>query len=135
METMATMADSPFHGLIPRLDTIRRVPSRYDSILPLELMKNYQFIVIGAAPGSLTVAITNHEQRTIIESLKELTGRSIFPVFVDPARMRLLIERLERCKHRKSRSLLGRPCYLHRIQLQAITWFIFTRSPSRKVII
>lgn len=127
MEKMAKMAESPFQGLIPRLDTIRRVPSRYHSILPLELMKNYQFTVIGAAPGTLTVAITNHEQRIIIESLKELTGRSIFTVFVDPARMRLLIERLERGERRKYRSLLGRPCYLHRIQLQTITWFLFAR--------
>jgi len=124
METMVTMADSPFHSLIPRLDTMRRVPSRYHRILPLELMKDYQFIVVGVAPGTLTVAITNQQQEFIIDSLKKLTGRSIFTVFVNPARMRLLIDRIERCERRKYRNLLGRPYYLHRIQLQAIIGFL-----------
>ena len=126
---METIADSPFQGPIPRLDTIRRVPSRYHRILPLELMKNKQFIVVGAAPDTLTVAITSQEQRPVIESLQRLTGRSIFPVFVDPARMRLLLDRVERCERRKRGQLLGRPCYLHRIQLQGIVGFLFAREP------
>jgi len=103
---------------------MRRVPSRYHRILPLELMKDYQFIVVGVAPGTLTVAITNQQQEFIIDSLKKLTGRSIFTVFVNPARMRLLIDRIERCERRKYRNLLGRPYYLHRIQLQAIIGFL-----------
>ncbi len=129
MEMMAKMADSPFYSLIPRLDTIRRVPSRYHRILPLELMKSYQFIVVGAAGGILTVAITNHQQRTIIQSLEKLTGYSIFTVFVDQSRMRLLIDRIERCEHRKYRKLLGRPYYLHRIQLQCIVSFLLAEYP------
>ena len=129
METMTKMADSPFHSLIPRLDTIRRVPGRYHRILPLELMKNYQFIVVGATYNTLTVAIMNQQQRPIIESLKKLTGRSIFTVFIDPARMRLLIDRVERCERRKYRKLLGRPYYLHRIQLQGIVWFLLAEKP------
>src|SRR5260370_29778656 len=124
MEMMATMADIPLYGPIPRLDTIRRVPSRYHRILPLELMKDYQFIVVGAAGDTLTIAITDQQQRPIIESLKKLTGHAIFPVFVDPVRMRLLIERIERCERRKYHQLLGRPYYLHRIQLQSITRFL-----------
>lgn len=130
METMIKMADSPFYGLIPRLDTMRRVPGRYHRILPLALMKQYQFIVVGVAPGTLTVAISDQEQRTIIEFLQRLTGRSIFIVYINPIRMRLLIERIERCELRKSRQLLGRPYYLHRIQLQAIIRFLFEREPS-----
>ncbi len=129
METMEKMADSSFYGPIPRLDTIRRVPGRYHRILPLELMKNYQFIVVGASRGTLTVAITDQEQRPIIESLKKLTGRSIFTVFIDPARMRLLIDRVERCERIKYRRLLGRPYYLHRIQLQSIVWYLIAEKP------
>jgi Type II secretion system (T2SS), protein E, N-terminal domain len=124
MEMMAKMADSQFHSLIPRLDTIRRVPSRYHRILPLELMKSYQFIVVGAARGTLTVAITNQQQKIIIESLEKLTGYSIFIVFVDQSRMRLLIDRVERCERRKYRKLLGRPYYLHCILLQSIIQFL-----------
>ena len=128
METMTKMADSPLHSLIPRLDTIRRVPSRYHRILPLELMKNYQFIVVGAARGTLTVAISDQQQGLIIEALQKLTGYAIFTVFVDPLRMRQLIDRIERCERRKYRNLLGRPYYLHRIQLQAIVWFLLTEK-------
>ncbi len=118
------MADKPFYGSIPRLDTIRRVPSRYHHILPLEVMKDYQFIVVGAARGSLTVAITDQQQQPLVESLKKLTGCSIFTVFVDPARMHLLIDRVERCERRKYRKLLGHPYYLHRIQLQSIIQYL-----------
>ena len=126
------MADSPFYGRpIPRLDTIRRVPSRYHRILPLELMKNYQFIVVGAARGTLTVAITDQEQRPIIETLQKLTGHAIFPVFVNPTTMRLLIDRIERCERRKYRRLLGRPYYLHRIQLQSIIQFLLIMNKYR----
>lgn len=123
METMATMANGPFHGPIPRFDTIRRVPSRYHRIFPLELMKGYQFAVIGAAGNTLTVAITE-QQRYIIEALKKLTGYTVFPVFVNPARMRLLIERIERCEQRKYHQLRGRLYYLHGIQLQSIIQFL-----------
>lgn len=129
METMTKIADSPLHSLIPRLDTIRRVPSRYHRILPLELMKNYHFIVVGAAQGTLTVAITGQQQEPIIKALQKLTGYAIFTVFVDPLRMRQLIDRMERCERRKYSKLLGRPYYLHRIQLQAIVWFLLTEKP------
>lgn len=118
------MADRPFDSSIPRLDSIRRVPSRYHRILPLELMKDHQFIVVGAARGSLTVAITDQRQQPVVEFLKNLTGYSIFTVFIDPARMHLLIERIERCERRKYRKLLGRPYYLHRIQLQSIVQYL-----------
>lgn len=121
------MASRPFDSPIPRLDSIRRVPSRYHRILPLELMKDHQFIVVGAARGSLTVAITDQRQQPLIESLKILTGYSIFTVFVDPARMQLLIERIERCERRKYRKLLGRPYYLHRIQLQSIVQYLLMK--------
>ena len=118
------MADRPFDGPIPRLDNIRRVPSRYHRILPMELMKDHQFIVVGAARGSLTVAITDLQQQPLVDYLKNLTGYSIFTVLVDPARMHLLIDRVERCERRKYRKLLGRPYYLHRIQLQSIIQYL-----------
>ncbi len=119
-ETIAKMANVPFHGPIPRFDTIRRVPSRYHRIFPLALMKAYQFAVIGAAGNTLTIAITYQHQRPVIESLHKLTGRAVFPVLVEPARMRLLIEGIERCEQRKYYQLRGRPHYLHNVQLQSI---------------
>lgn len=128
VETMAKMANAPFHGPIPRFDTIRRIPSRYHRIVPLALMKEYQFAVIGAAGNTLTIAITYQQQRAVIESLNKLTGRTVFPVLVDPARMRLLIERIERCEQRKYYQLRGRPCYLHSAQLQSIIHVLVWRN-------
>lgn len=123
METMAKMANGPFYGPIPRFDTIRRVPSRYHRIFPLELMKDYQFTVVGAAGNTLTIAISDQQPGPVLESLNKLTGRAVFPVLVEPARLRLLIERIERCEQRKYYQLRSHPYYLHGIQLQSIIQF------------
>ena len=124
METMAQMANGPLSGPIPRFDTIRRVPSRYYRIFPLALMKAHQFIVIGVAGNTLTIAIVDQQQRPLLESLKKLSGHAVFPVFVDRARMRMLIERIERCERRRSQQLHGHPYYLHSIQSQSILRFL-----------
>lgn len=117
---MAKMANVPFHGPMPRFDTIRRVPSRYHRIFPLALMKHYQFAVVGTTGKTLTIAISDQQPGPVLESLNKLTGRAIFPVLVEPARMRLLIERIERCERRKYYQLRSRPYYLHNVQLQSI---------------
>lgn len=102
MGTMQDMADTVRGNLIPHLFVLRRVPMRYYGILPLRIMKKYQCIVVGSAPGVLTVAITNRQNTVVIESLKKFTGQSIFPVFIDPAKMRLLIQRIERNECRRN---------------------------------
>lgn len=113
---------------IPRLDTIRRVPTRFHQILPLELMKRYQFIVVGAARGVLTVAISDIQQEPLIDSLKNLTGKPIFTVLIEPSRMRMMIDRIERCQYRRKMKLLGHPYYLHRVQLRAIMLYVLKAS-------
>jgi len=118
------MLDGLYDGPIPRLDTLRRVPSRYHRILPLELMKHYQFLVVGAARGTLTVAITDSRYTSMIILLEKLTGRPIFATLIEPARMRMLIERIERCQYRRYKRLLGRPYYLHRVTLHATIDFL-----------
>ena len=69
---------------------------RYRRMLPLTFMKRFQCIVVGSAQGVLTVAITDQQNTSVIESLRSITGRAIFPVLIDPTRMRLLIQRVER---------------------------------------
>jgi hypothetical protein len=81
---------------IPGFRTLRRVPVAYRSLLPLELMKRYQCLVVGAAKGTLTVAITDVQNPGVLELLSRVTGCAIFPVWVHPARMHLLLHRLER---------------------------------------
>lgn len=122
------MSNGLFDEPIPRLDTIRRVQTRYQRILPLELMKRYQCIVVGSARGVLTIAITDTGQSPLIASLKHLTGKPIFTVLIEPARMRMMIERIERCQHRKKKKLLGHPSYLHHVQLRAIMLYLLKAS-------
>jgi hypothetical protein len=83
-------------AMIPRLWTLRRIPEQYHHFLPIAVMKRYQCIVIGGDRGILTVAVTEPKSTCILNALSTLTGRTIFPVLIDPARMRLLIRRIER---------------------------------------
>jgi Type II secretion system (T2SS), protein E, N-terminal domain len=80
---------------IPRLWTLRRIPGRYRHFLPVAVMKRYQCVVIGGDQSILTVAITEPKNTALLNTLRLLTGCTIFPVFVDPTRMRLLIRRIE----------------------------------------
>jgi len=96
MGNMKDIADSVRGNLIPQLYVLRRVPMRYRRMLPLTFMKRFQCIVVGSAQGVLTVAITDQQNTSVIESLRSITGRAIFPVLIDPTRMRLLIQRVER---------------------------------------
>ena len=96
MGNMKDIADSVRGNLIPQLYVLRRVPMRYRSMLPLTIMKQFQCIVVGAAQGVLTVAITDRQATSVIESLRSITGQAIFPVLIDPTRMHLLIRRIER---------------------------------------
>lgn len=118
------MSYSLYHGPLPNYKSIRRVPSRYHQILPLPLMQRYQCIVVGIEREALTVAITDERQKQQIESLERLTGCTIFTVLIDPARMHLLLTRLERREQQKHDEIIGRPYYLHKLQIQAFLHFI-----------
>jgi hypothetical protein len=102
MGTMQDIADKVRGNLIPQLFVLRRVPMRYYHALPLTVMKKFQCVVVGSAPGVLTVAITNRQNTLVIESLKKFTGQSIFPVLIDPTKMQLLIRRIERNEYRRN---------------------------------
>jgi hypothetical protein len=86
-------------AMIPRLWTLRRIPGRYRRLLPVAVMKRYQCVVIGGDRGILTVAITDPKSISILNVLSTLTGRTLFPVLIDPTRMRLLIRRMERMEY------------------------------------
>jgi hypothetical protein len=80
---------------IPKLRALRRVPPHYRHILPLEIMKRHQLLVVGCEGRVLTVGIIDQKQMVIIDALAKLTGYTIFPVLMDPGRMRLLLRRME----------------------------------------
>ncbi len=86
-------------AMISRLWTLRRIPGRYRRLLPVAVMKRHQCVVIGGDQSILTVAITEPENTCILNILSTLTGRTIFPVLIDPVRMRLLIRRIERMEY------------------------------------
>jgi hypothetical protein len=122
------MVDSTGYAIIPRLYILRRVPQQYHRVLPLNIMKRYQCIVVGDAQGVLTVAIANQETLTCMESIKKLTSRAVFPVLVDPARISLLIRRIERDERFRARTGLSPFRYLHYFQLRAITLFVLGKG-------
>ncbi len=121
------MASSHYDGPIPHLDAIRRVPTRYQQILPLKWVKQHQCIVVGAARGVFTVAITDSQRQPSIYLLERITGRRIFVVLVKPDRMRLLIKRLERYQHCSQSRRFSPTCYAHRLQLRAYIQFLLAR--------
>lgn len=82
--------------------------------------------MVGSSRGVLTVAITDIRDRSLIDTLEKLTGRQIFMVLIEPARMRMLIKRLERSHDRRcNKQTVGRPYYLHSMQLSAIARMTF----------
>lgn len=83
-------------GVIPRLNDVRRVPVRYQRVLPLSVIKRYQCVVLGGSANILTVGITERDNEALLDLLQVLTGATIFPVLVEPKRMHLLIARMER---------------------------------------
>jgi hypothetical protein len=122
---------------IPQLSELRRAPLRYRHILPLTIMKRYQCIVVGAAKGKLTIAITDTQNMEVIESLSRYTGKAIFPVLIDPQRMHLLIQRIERgeqCSrnlYSKWKQAKGNACYLYtlqRLQISSILMLITSQK-------
>jgi hypothetical protein len=123
------MMNDLFSRPIPTLTAVRWVPTRYQHILPLEVVKRHQCLVLGAARGVLTVAIADTRDRPLVAALEKFTGHRIFTVLIEPASMRILIERLERdCSRRGSRQkIVVRPCYLHRVQLRALVYFMSAR--------
>jgi hypothetical protein len=72
-------------------------------MLSLRAMKQYRCVIVGAAQGMLTVAITDTQAMSFIDFLSKITKRSIFLVFVEPGSMDLLLQRLERQERRRGR--------------------------------
>src|ERR1700682_2848418 len=116
METLKEVTWNVNGDLIPRFDTLRWISIRYRRILPLSVMKRYQCIVVGAAPGRLTVAITDQRDTSVIALISRSTARTIFPVLIHPVKMRLLIHRIER-DERYQRNTQRRPYYQNRCQI------------------
>jgi len=95
---------------MPRLRDVRRVPVRYQRLLPLSVMKNHQCVVLGATAHTLTVGVIERKDEQWLRCLQTLTGAEIFPVLVEAGRMRLLIARIER--YQRFRRCYSRASYV-----------------------
>lgn len=87
----------------PRLYDVRRVPTRYQRILPFSIVKRYQCVVLGSAPHILTVGVVDVTDSELFSLLQRVTGVQIFPVLVEVKRMRLIIARMERSQRFRRR--------------------------------
>ena len=92
------------HGdFIPRLHDVRRVPVRYQQVLPLSVIKRHQCVVLGASSHVLTIGFVDGDDKQLLRYLQIFTGTKIFPVLVEPRRMHLLIARIERSQRFRQR--------------------------------
>ena len=105
MRIVKEMAPEILSSVIPRFPDLRRVPTPYQRILSLKAMRQYRCVIVGAAQGMLTLAITDTQAMSFIDFLSKITKRSIFLVLVEPGRMDLLLKRLERQERRRGRRL------------------------------
>lgn len=105
---MKEMAGRESDTTIPQYGNLRRVPGRFRQALPLNLMKQCQCVVVGHASGVLTVAISDQQDISVLDTLSKLIGHRIFPVLVNPVRMRLLIQRIENYKRNQGKAFKER---------------------------
>ena len=131
MGKMQGTAPRVHDNLIPQLRDLRRVPERYERMLPLKVMKRYQCAVVGSARGVLTVAITDRHDTFLIKTLTRFIGRPIFPVWVKPVRMDLLIKRVERRERRKD-EMLRWPCLLSSFEIHMAVLVLTDHMKEKK---
>ncbi len=104
---------------IPRLYALRRIDPRYRHVLPVHIMKRYRCIVVGGKRGMLTVALAGKNSEHIITYLHQQTGCSIFPVSIEPERLRLLLQRAEWSEYNKESVKRNKPL-LHPLLLHSL---------------
>lgn len=113
---------------IPRLYDVRRVPVRYHQALPLSVARRHQCVVLGASRRTLTVGITTCNSDALLIYLQVLTGATLFPVMVEPERMRLLIARVER--NRRFHYLYNQTSYALLLASHARLLLAFKKEPG-----
>ncbi len=120
VSSLLSLSESRFQQVcevfMPQLYDVRRVPVRYQRVLPLSFIKNHQCVVLGATAHILTVGVVEHKDERWLHSLRHLTGTAIFPVLVEPERMRLLIARVER--YQRFRQRYSRAYYVLQLPFQ-----------------
>jgi len=112
----------------PRFDTVRRVPLRYRRLLPLSMMKQYQCVVVGATREEISVAFSARPSRSVIGMLRIATGCRVFPVLTEPARIRLLIHRIE--LYEQHGHALNWPYYTHWFFVHSINEYILSQCKT-----
>ena len=104
---------------IPRLYALRRIEPRYRHVLPIHIMKRYQCIVVGGKRGMLPVALAKANSEHVTTYLRQHTGCSIFPVLIEPERMRVLLQRAEWSECHKESVKRNKPL-LHPLLLRSL---------------
>jgi hypothetical protein len=79
----------------------------------------------------MTIAITDRKNLSVAALLSKLTGKAIFPVLVEPSRVNLLINRLERYK-RDEHNTLGYLYSLHRLQINSMVMTLIYKGIRKK---
>jgi hypothetical protein len=115
---------------MPHLRDLRRVSLRYQSIIPLSMMSSCHCILIGKSGRVLTVAFLNLQNKALIDALQRYTGYAIFPVYVRPTRLRLLLARLQRQERQACERLWRSPLSLP-IPVRTMVYVITSQRKRR----
>jgi hypothetical protein len=119
-----------YNEIIPKLHDIRRVPLRYQTILPPGFSQQHQCVVLGADSRMFTVGIVRQKNEELLLLLRLITNAAIFPVLIEPRRMRLLIARMER--YRRFSQRFTSACYIVQLPVQMRLLLVLSETGKPK---
>lgn len=77
----------PYLSLLPR-----KIPARLLQVVPPQLAQELHCYPVGRERNTLTVAMSNPQDRHILARLQQVTGLQIFPVIVSPQELQTALE-------------------------------------------
>ncbi len=89
LTTLARKLGMPYLSLLPR-----KKPEQVQRLVTLKLAHELQCYPLGRERGTLTVALSNPEDHTILARLHEETGLRIFPVLTHPQELQTALSLL-----------------------------------------
>ncbi len=89
LTALARKLGIPYLSLLPR-----KKPEQVQRLVTLKLAHELQCYPLGRERGTLTVALSNPQDSSILERLREATGLRIFPVLTHPQELQAALSQL-----------------------------------------
>ncbi len=89
LPTLARRLGIPYLSLLPK-----KLPKQIHQFMNPSLAQELQCYPLGRDGGALTVAMSNPQDRTVLDRLQQETGLTIFPVLVHARELQTVLDRL-----------------------------------------